>query len=74
MTQLPALRRVLEQVFFSCTVSDETIPKKPLWRYLQQDDVRGKPAAAYRESSSKPLPPPRKEALTLALRCACRIR
>ena len=67
---LPALRRVLEQVFFSCTVSDETIPKKPLWRYLQQDDVRGAVSRRYRDlieaaSSSK-----EKEALTLALRYA----
>lgn len=67
---LPALRRVLEQVFLSCTVSDETIPKKPLWRYLQQDDVRGAVSRRYRDlieaaSSSK-----EREALTLALRYA----
>ena len=67
---LPALRRVLDQVFLSCTVSDETIPKKPLWRYLQQDDVRGAVSRRYRDLIEAASSPKEKEALTLALRYA----
>lgn len=67
---LSALRRVLDQVFLSCTVCDETIPKKPLWRYLQQDDVRGAVSRRYRDLIEAAPSPKEKEALTLALRYA----
>lgn len=67
---LSALRRVLEQVFLNCTVYDETIPKKPLWRYLQQDDVRGAVSRRYRDLIESAASSQEKEALTLALRYA----
>lgn len=67
---LSALRRVLDQVFLSCTVCDETIPKKPLWRYLQQDDVRGAVSRRYRDLIEAASSPEEKDTLTLALRYA----
>lgn len=65
-----ALRRVLDQVFFSCTVSNETIPKKPLWRYLQQDDIRGAVSRRYRDLIEAAASSEEKEDLTHALRFA----
>ncbi len=65
-----ALRRVLDQVFLSCTVSNETIPKKPLWRYLQQDDIRGAVSRRYRDLIEAAASWEEKENLTRALRFA----
>lgn len=65
-----ALRRVLDQVFLSCTVSNETIPKKPLWRYLQQDDIRGTVSRRYRDLIEAAPSSEEKDDLTRALRFA----
>lgn len=67
---LAALRRVLDQVFFSCTVLDRTTLKKPLWRYLQQDDLRGAVSRKYRDLIEASADPAEKEQLLFALRCA----
>ena len=44
-----ALSRALEQIFFYCTISDETKVKKPLWRYLQSGDLRGGVSRNFRD-------------------------
>ena len=67
---LTALRRVLGQVFLSCEVVDETVPKKPVWRYLQQDDLRGAVSRRYRDLIEASNSSEEKEALMLALRYA----
>ena len=67
---LAALRRVLGQVFLSCEVTDQTVPKKPLWRYLQQDDLKGAVSRRYRDLIESANSPEEKEALMLALRYA----
>lgn len=67
---LTALRRVLTQVFLDCTVTDETVPKKPLWRYLQQDDLCGAVSRRYRDLIESTESPEDKEMLMLSLRYA----
>ncbi len=46
---LTSLRTALEQVFFQFTLLDESVVKKPLWRYLQQDDLRGQVSRTFRQ-------------------------
>lgn len=67
---LAALRRVLSQVFFSCTVLDRTVLKKPLWRYLQQDDLRGAVSRKYRDLIESAADETEKERLLFSLRYA----
>ena len=45
----PALSRALDRIFFHCTIRDETTEKKPLWRYLQNDDLRGRISRSFRD-------------------------
>lgn len=49
---------------------DETVPKKPVWRYLQQDDLRGAVSRRYRDLIEASNSSEEKEALMLALRYA----
>ena len=44
-----ALQRALSQIFFHCVLRDETTVKKPLWRYLQSDDLRGSVSRSFRD-------------------------
>ena len=44
-----ALANALDQVFFHCTIHNKTIVKKPLWRYLQSDDLRGAVSRSFRD-------------------------
>ena len=67
---LAALRRVLGQVFFSCVVTDRSTLKKPLWRYLQQDDLRGAVSRKYRDLIEAAENEDEKARLLLALRYA----
>lgn len=67
---LSAMRRVLEQIFLRCDVVDKTVPKKPLWRYLQQDDLRGAVSRKYRDLIEAAHTPEEKEHLILSLRYA----
>lgn len=67
---LTALRRALSQVFLDCTVTDETVPKKPLWRYLQQDDLRGAVSRRYRDLIESTESQEDKDLLMLSLRYA----
>lgn len=38
---LPALSRILEQVFFYHVIHDHSVLRRDLWRYEQDDDLRG---------------------------------
>ena len=61
---------MLGQVFFSCVVTDRTTLKKPLWRYLQQDDLRGAVSRKYRDLIEAAENEDEKARLLLALRYA----
>lgn len=64
------LANALEQVFFHCTIHNKTIVKKPLWRYLQSDDLRGSVSRNFRDRISRAENESEKSDLLLAFRYA----
>lgn len=67
---LTALHRALDQVFFQFIVQDESVLKKPLWRYLQSTDLRGNVTRNFRLKMEAAHTQEEKEQYLLALRYA----
>lgn len=67
---LPSLRHALEDVFFHHSISDETMMRRDLWRYLTDDDLRGGVSRRYHAMLSAASSEEEKQRLTLSLRYA----
>lgn len=65
-----ALARALEQVYFHCTIDNRTTLKKPLWRYLQSDDLRGSVSRSFRDRIANAKNEEEKSELLLSFRYA----
>lgn len=65
-----SLANALDKVFFHCTIQNNTVVKKPLWRYLQSDDLRGNVSRNFRDRLANAQDENKKSELLLALRYA----
>ena len=65
-----ALASALDKVFFHCTIQNDTVVKKPLWRYLQSNDLRGSVSRTFRDRLAAAQNEEEKSELLLALRYA----
>ena len=67
---LPALRSALDTVFLHASLSDRTTTRRSLWRYREQDDLRGSVTRKYHGLMKGAADEDEKGRLTLSLRYA----
>lgn len=67
---LPALSRTLDQVFFYQTIHDHSVMRRDLWRYEQDDDLRGSVTRRYRALLEQAADEPARAHVLLSLRYA----
>ncbi len=66
----PALRKALGQVFLQAKLFDHTTTRRSLWRYMQDDDLRGGVTRSFRSRIDQAADEAEKNRLTLSLRYA----
>ncbi|WP_122788689.1 metallophosphoesterase family protein [Intestinibacillus sp. Marseille-P6563] len=66
----PALRQALDAVFLHAQLTDHTTTRRSVWRYLNDDDLRGGVTRSYRAKMDEAVSEEEKSRLMLSLRYA----
>ncbi len=66
----PALRKALDTVFLCAKLTDRTTTRRSIWRYVQDDDLRGSVSRKYRELMDATTNEAEKSQLLLSFRYA----